>query len=235
MVYTDAKVDTDPYGKPAMVFTYKGGIEGIAKDLRQMLKEDFSRHLDLQRYQSHAQDTPEQQAAATVEIKPAFELDSNDLDPFWQAIEDDWFPNDNHTGAVKPTIENKPDPQKQQPIYSGQGTLFDMNDTAIQKEPATEAKPRQAITQEPLISLYELFGLSKEERSQQGHPNRRRNQQPKKQEQQEIPFMEWRERLHYEGMKKRRQQEKESSKMKITFINGMERKNCLRVLKMNWR
>ena len=221
VVHTDAKVDTDPYGKPAMVFTHKGGIEGIAKDMRQMLKEDFSRHLDLQRYQSHAQDTPEQQAAATVEIKPAFELGSNDLDPFWQAIEDDWFPNDNHTGAVKPTIENKPDPQKQQPIYSWQGTLFDMNDTAIQKEPATEAKPRQAITQEPLISLYELFGLSKEERSQQGHPNRRRNQQPKKQEQQEIPFMEWRERLHYEGMKKRRQQEKESSKNgKSHFING---------------
>ena len=83
VVHTDAKVDTDPYGKPAMVFTHKGGIEGIAKDLRQMLKEDFSRHLDLQRYQSHAQDTPQQQAAATVEIKPAFKLDSNDLDPFW--------------------------------------------------------------------------------------------------------------------------------------------------------
>ena len=103
----------------------KEGIEGIAKDLRKMLKEDFSQHLDLQHYQSHAQDTPEQQAAVTVEIKPALELDSNDLDPFWQAIEDNWFPNDNQTGAVKHTIENKPDPQNQQPIYSGQGTLFD--------------------------------------------------------------------------------------------------------------
>ncbi|MDD4226625.1 MAG: N-6 DNA methylase, partial [Mariniphaga sp.] len=221
VVHTDAKVDTDPYGKPAMVFTHKGGIEEIAKDLRQMLKEDFSRHLDLQRYQSHAQDTPKQQAEATVEIKPAFELDSNDLDPFWQAIEDEWFPNNNQTGAVKPTIENKPDPQ-QQPIYSGQGALFDMGDTTIQKEPpATEAKPRQAITQEPLISLYDLFGLSKEERSQQGRSNRERRQQPKTQSQQEIPFMEWRERLHYEGIKKRRQQEKESSKNgKSHFING---------------
>lgn len=224
VVHTDAKVDTDPYGKPAMVFTHKGGIEGIAKDLRKMLKEDFSRHLDLQRYQSHAQDVPEQQAAVTVEIKPAFELDSNDLDPFWQAIEDDWFPNDNQTGAVKPTIENKPDPQNQQPIYSGQGTLFDANDKAIQKEPATKAKPRQAFTQEPLISLYELFGLSREERSQQGRPTRRRNQQPQKQEQQEIPFMEWRERLHYEGMQKRRQQEKESLKNRKRHSgNGIEK------------
>jgi hypothetical protein len=40
-------MDTDPYGKPAIVFTHEGGVEGIAKDLRQMLKEDFSQHLDL--------------------------------------------------------------------------------------------------------------------------------------------------------------------------------------------
>ncbi|MCK3683072.1 helicase-related protein [Maribellus sp. YY47] len=212
VVHTDAKADTDPYGKPAMVFTHKGGIEGIAKDLRKMLKEDFCRHLDLQRYQSHAQDTPEHQTAVTVEIKPALESDSNDLDPFWQAIEDNWFPNDNQTGAVKPTIENKPDPKKQQPIYSGQGTLFDMDDRAIQKKPATETKSRQAVTQKPLINLYDLFGLSEEERKGQKHSNRRRNQQPPRQEQQEAPFMEWRERLHYEGMQKRRQQEKESFK-----------------------
>jgi len=226
VVHTDAKVDTDPYGKPAMVFTHKGGIEEIAKDLRQMLKEDFSRHLDLQRYQSHAQDTSEQQAAATVEIKPALESNFNELDPFWQAIEDDWFPNDNQTAAVKPTMENEPDPKKQQPIYSGQSTLFDRNDTAIQKEPpASEAKPRQAITQEPLISLYDLFGLSREERSQQGRSTRRRNQQPKKQEQQEIPFMEWRERLHYEGMQKRRQLEKESLKNRnLNPVNGSRKK-----------
>jgi N12 class adenine-specific DNA methylase len=224
VVQTHSKTDTDPYGKPAIVFTHKGGIEGIAKDLRQMLKEDFSRHLDLQRYQFHAQDTPEQQAVATVEIKPTIESNFNELDPFWQAIEDDWFPNDNQTGAVKPTIENKPGPQKQQPIYSGQGTLFNMNDTAIQKGPATEAKPRPVITQEPLISLYDLFGLSKKERSQQGRPNRERRQQPKTQSQPEIPFMEWRERLHYEGMQKRKQLEKESLKnRKAHLVNGSEK------------
>ncbi|KAB2810226.1 MAG: N-6 DNA methylase, partial [Paludibacter sp.] len=157
VVHTDAKVDTDPYGKPAMVFTHKDGIEGIAKDLRQMLKEDFSRYLDLKHYQSHAQDTVERvqsQTVAATDIKPTLNPGEprfpDDLDPFWQAIEDDWFPNDNQTGAVKSTIENKPDLKKQQPIYSGQGALFDMDDTAIQKEPpATEAKPRQAITQEP--------------------------------------------------------------------------------------
>ncbi|QGY46410.1 N-6 DNA methylase [Maribellus comscasis] len=221
VVHTDAKVDTDPYGKSAMVFTHKDGIEGIAKDLRQMLKEDFSQHLDLQHYQSHAQDTPEEQAAATVKIKPALESNFNELDPFWQAIEDNWFPNDNQTGAVKPTIENKPEPPKQQPIHSEQGTIFNVNNRVIQKEPTNGAKSRQAVTQEPLISLYDLFGISEEERNGQKRSNRRRNQQPQKQEQQEIPFMEWRERLHYEGMQKRRQQEKESHKNRnVHAVNG---------------
>ena len=47
VVQTNSKVDTDPYGKPAILFTHEGGIEAIAHDLRQMLEEDFSQHLDL--------------------------------------------------------------------------------------------------------------------------------------------------------------------------------------------
>ncbi|SJL19604.1 hypothetical protein PGIN_3-3_00745 [Porphyromonas gingivalis] len=49
-----SKVDTDPYGKPAIVFTHEGGIDGIARDLGQMLKEDFARHLDLWHYRIYA-------------------------------------------------------------------------------------------------------------------------------------------------------------------------------------
>ena len=28
IIHTDAKRDTDPYGKPAMVYTHSGGVEG---------------------------------------------------------------------------------------------------------------------------------------------------------------------------------------------------------------
>jgi hypothetical protein len=34
VIQTDAKVGTDPYGKPAMEFTHSGGETGIAGDLR---------------------------------------------------------------------------------------------------------------------------------------------------------------------------------------------------------
>jgi len=38
------------YGKPTTIFEHRDGVRGIAGDLKEMLKEDFSRHLDLERY-----------------------------------------------------------------------------------------------------------------------------------------------------------------------------------------
>lgn len=50
IIHTTAKLDTDPFGKPAMVYTHEGGVEGIAEDLQKMLNEDFKKNLDLNRY-----------------------------------------------------------------------------------------------------------------------------------------------------------------------------------------
>lgn len=37
VICTDAKVSTDQYGKPAIVYTHRGGVDGIAEDLRKAL------------------------------------------------------------------------------------------------------------------------------------------------------------------------------------------------------
>ena len=50
IIHTTAKLDTDPFGKPAMIYTHEGGVEGIAEDLRKMLHEDFKKNLNLNRY-----------------------------------------------------------------------------------------------------------------------------------------------------------------------------------------
>ena len=50
IIHTTAKLDTDPFGKPAMIYTHEGGVEGIAEDLRKMLHEDFNKNLNLNRY-----------------------------------------------------------------------------------------------------------------------------------------------------------------------------------------
>ena len=59
IIHTEAKKDTDPYGKPAMIYTHSGGVEGIAMDLYKMLSEDLSVRLDLERYNGIGHEKPE--------------------------------------------------------------------------------------------------------------------------------------------------------------------------------
>ena len=55
IVHTMAKLDTDPYGKPAMVYLHEGKTEGIAGDLRRMLDEDFHFRLVMRLYSGSIQ------------------------------------------------------------------------------------------------------------------------------------------------------------------------------------
>ena len=50
IVHTTAKLDTDPYGKPAMVYLHEGKTAGIAGDLRRMLDEDCHFRLAMRLY-----------------------------------------------------------------------------------------------------------------------------------------------------------------------------------------
>ncbi|AQX84261.1 N-6 DNA methylase [Elizabethkingia bruuniana] len=58
VIHTDLKIDTDPYGQPALIYTHKDGVAGIAKDLKQMLSEDFGKHLNLDLYKGERNDEP---------------------------------------------------------------------------------------------------------------------------------------------------------------------------------
>ena len=69
IVHTTAKLDTDPYGKPAMVYTHEGKTAGIAEDLRRMLDEDCHMRLVMRLYSGAIQQAREQKAVA-VEVKP---------------------------------------------------------------------------------------------------------------------------------------------------------------------
>ncbi len=67
IIHTDAKRDTDPYGKPAMVYTHSGGVEGIATDLYRMLSADLSARLDLERYNGIKGERQETRKAIAVQ------------------------------------------------------------------------------------------------------------------------------------------------------------------------
>ena len=53
VICTDAKVGTDPYGKPAIIYKHDGGVEGIARDLRTALDDSLRLRLNLELYNSN--------------------------------------------------------------------------------------------------------------------------------------------------------------------------------------
>ena len=81
IIHTTAKLDTDPFGKPAMIYTHEDGVEGIAEDLRKMLHEDFKKNLNLNRYlgieETKAEEVKEVEETEKIEktekIKPSIE------------------------------------------------------------------------------------------------------------------------------------------------------------------
>ena len=75
VIHTSAKLDTDPYGKPAMVYLHEGGVAGIAEDLRKRIDADLAARLDVARYKGVSEETPPQTVtSATVEIKTKEEV-----------------------------------------------------------------------------------------------------------------------------------------------------------------
>ena len=86
IIHTTAKLDTDPFGKPAMIYTHEEGVEGIAEDLRKMLHEDFKKNLNLNRYlgieETKAEEVKEVEETEKIEktekIKPSIEEKQND-------------------------------------------------------------------------------------------------------------------------------------------------------------
>lgn len=87
IIHTTAKLDTDPFGKPAMIYTHEDGVEGIAEDLRKMLHEDFKKNLNLNRYlgieETKAEEVKEIEETEKIEktekIKPTIEEKQNDM------------------------------------------------------------------------------------------------------------------------------------------------------------
>ena len=71
IVHTDRKLDTDAYGQPALVYKHKDGLEGIAKDLKQMLSEDFRKHLDLGLYKGERSEEPTRKIPTEITVAPS--------------------------------------------------------------------------------------------------------------------------------------------------------------------
>ena len=289
IVATEEKLDTDPYGKPALIYTYSGGMDGIAGELGRMLREDISRHLDLRYYLLQSPDKSEQLRGRDVsarEIEPEnpspqlqgeesvqaslspdereavakaeaegyrLDVETGELTPFvpteqstqspdiekmsYRPTPEDWadygiyaaekdrrsmeehlpVPKDYGITETVEVAGNKVTIEQESSHRSETGngfrdTLFDMDSPGILSTPVAKVEEsRLNVQQEPLITLYDLFGFSPEERSQVKRP-RRRKKSPKTKVPEEDRVIEWREEIMIQARdreEKRRQQAEE--------------------------
>ena len=117
IVCTSAELDTDPYGKPAMVYRHEGGAEGIADSLRGLLDRNLHARLVMRLYSGGIRDArlKEEQAAKVRAAEPTLRTEDAGL-----AAASENTPRTEAARASAPTREEKPEIEP--PIM----TLYDL-------------------------------------------------------------------------------------------------------------
>jgi len=162
IIHTDAKRGTDPYGKPAMVYTHSGGVEGIAMDLYRMLSEDLSARLDMERYNGmgHEREDVRQNIAVQTEGIEAKRENSASVEGEREEVK-----RENSASATGERAEVK---RENSTSVAGvaDGTKREENSVQPKAQVMTgmsqEAQSRQ--TGGTVMDLYDLFGYTQEER-----------------------------------------------------------------------
>ncbi|SMP07723.1 N-6 DNA methylase [Chryseobacterium profundimaris] len=124
IVYTNHKLDTDPYGQPALIYTHKDGVDGIARDLKEMLSIDFGKHLKLWLYKGERNNEP-----AQIPVEP--KVTPSVIEPVIIHRE---------TQPVPVSISDKESPQEQKQL-----SIFDLFEN-VNEPVAVLAPPQRAAT-----------------------------------------------------------------------------------------
>ena len=135
IIHTKAKLDTDPYGKPAMVYTHEGGVQGIAEQLRKVLDKNLHFNLIMRLYSGGIRDARLLGQAETVrqepqakEIKIPETTEQNKVESI-PAPETSEKPNISVPADAKPEIEA--------PVM----TLFDLFGITVEEQRQAQSKP----------------------------------------------------------------------------------------------
>ncbi len=128
VISDDAKIGTDQYGKPAIVYTHTGGVNGIAEDLRKALDESLRLRLNLELYNSNGIKPPTlNPVKPTPTLKP----------------------------EVKPTPEVKPESPNQKPLAE---KIEQRNEPLLKQYQEMKKKHPDAILMFRVGDFYEIFG-----------------------------------------------------------------------------
>ena len=70
VICTEAKVGTDPFGKPAIIYKHEGGVKGIAEDIYKALDESLRLRLNLELYNSKGMNQTTPSPEVTKPVRP---------------------------------------------------------------------------------------------------------------------------------------------------------------------
>lgn len=165
IIHTKASVDTDPYGHPAMIYIHEGGLPGITSQLRSLLRNDFYRRLNVPLYQQFLQHPqPTRLNEAPEQIK-----------------EVEQAPAPKPVPEQTPTTTKAPEPAPIEPKTVSpepEATLFnsgtaspesvptDVSTSPVVSTPEPKEEIELSLFSPPVLSLYDLFEFTAEERTQ---------------------------------------------------------------------
>jgi N12 class adenine-specific DNA methylase len=154
IVHTSLYKSTDMYGKPTWIYEHQGGIEGIAKDLKEMFTEDIANRLDIGLYNGqynndtalHISDEPKLMSPV-AEGQTIKHRQQNLFTPTNCNTDDvqlslfDLFENETQTLAVvSPNNPPKKNFYKKKSINGHQGNLFSAEKQLYTKPASTTPK-----------------------------------------------------------------------------------------------
>lgn len=164
IIHTKASVDTDPYGHPAMVYIHEGGLPGITSQLRSLLRNDFHRRLNVPLYQQFLP-LEEQQRRAQVQHTQPTRL--NETPEQTKEVEQAPAPKTvpEQTKAPEPENRSASEPAPTEPA-TATNPVEPVTATIEKPLPEPKEEIELSLFSPPVLSLYDLFEFTAEERTQ---------------------------------------------------------------------
>ena len=144
---------TDQYGKPALEYQHAGGVEGIAADLKERLKDELVQHLDFKMFTGMDSPAVVQQVDIPTEtIQPGPDIEEAEA----EEIKEDEVVEEEKEESAKVvdmpvsnlSSENEPKPEQNpvqeiKPEANQQLSLFDLWGMTVQEQPKPKAEPKK--------------------------------------------------------------------------------------------
>jgi N12 class adenine-specific DNA methylase len=179
VVQTKSFVDKDLYGKPDMIYLHEGGVQAMASDLKTMLSEDISNNLNHDLYRKNA-------AQVRTQYRPT-EQDWREMGETMKESERKFL--DEHPPEPE---HGKPTPEDLEEIDAALKAVREGKWDEFEKtHPHVNGKPEKPVAmpfqssqsvpkaeQQPLMTLYDLFGFTEEERRQLNTTKRGKKKMP---------------------------------------------------------